>query len=123
MTRDKTTFSFKQSDKTNFKTLESWAKNTYAHHKSWTTDIIGDYSVIYAVNDDKQQLRLYDPAIKMNGIIYDSEWKVANKIDFSNEKLNFNYTDDYDHKGDHSLMNRTAADFLAQQIRVIYLSK
>ncbi len=76
-----TEFYFFDSDSTNFKTVVEWQQALYPKAK-YKFDTVAGYNVTYSVDSAGNQIYSggKDPAIEMNGKIYDGEWQVKGNV-------------------------------------------
>lgn len=117
-----TEFYFFDSDSTNFKTVVEWQQALYPKAK-YTFDTVAGYNVTYSVDSAGNQIYSggKDPAIEMNGKIYDGEWQVkGNVVSETYGEPAIMSTTNYQTKGKFALYNKASYDFIAAQIQTYY---
>ncbi len=117
-----TEFYFFDSDSTNFKTVVEWQQALYPKAK-YKFDTVAGYNVTYSVDSAGNQIYSggKDPAIEMNGKIYDGEWQVkGNVVSETYGEPAIMSTTNYQTKGKFALYNKASYDFLAAQIQTYY---
>lgn len=79
-------------------------------------------NVIYSVDSNDNPLYgADDPAIEMNGKIYDGEWNIKGNILSTNYGVPTNDGFPYnDVSGQHSFFNKAAYEFISAQIQTYY---
>ncbi|MFI8126823.1 hypothetical protein [Acinetobacter sp. ABJ-A23_2] len=117
-----TEFYLFDSSLTDFKTLAEWQQKYYQNF-NYKFDTVAGYKVTYFV--DSAGNPIYDngkdPAIEMNGKIYDGEWQVkGNVISETYGAPPTTWNTNYQSKSDFALFNKTSYDFLATQIQTYY---
>jgi hypothetical protein len=73
------------------KSLEEYAKKWELDaNQSWKKDVFGGLNVIYAIDKaTSQYVYAVDPAVEMNGKIYDTEWMIpGNRLEYDNSYEN-----------------------------------
>lgn len=118
-------FSFSESDATTYPTLDAWFKAYYEKipsPPSYKYDKIAGLNVIYHVDSNGNPAYSgADPAIEMNGKIYDGEWNIKGNILSTNYGVPTNDGFPYnDVSGQHSFFNKAAYEFISAQIQTYY---
>jgi len=117
-----TEFYLFDSSLTDFKTLAEWQQKLYPNF-NYKFDTVAGYNVTYSV--DSAGNPIYDngkdPAIEMNGKIYDGEWQVkGNVISETYGAPPTTWNTNYQAKSDFALYNKASYDFIAAQIQTYY---
>ncbi|NUG12925.1 hypothetical protein HUN13_15185 [Acinetobacter seifertii] len=117
-----TEFYLFDSSLTDFKTLAEWQQKLYQNF-NYKFDTVAGYKVTYFV--DSAGNPIYDngkdPAIEMNGKIYDGEWQVkGNVISETYGAPSTTSNTNYQSKSDFALFNKASYDFLVAQIQTYY---
>lgn len=116
-----TEFYFFDSDLTDFKTLAEWQQKIYPMAK-YKFDSVGGYNVTYFVDNAGNQI--YDggkdPAVEMNGKIYDGEWQVKGNITSETYGVPSNSITNYQARGKFALYNKASYDFIVGQLQTYY---
>lgn len=117
-----TEFYLFDSSLTDFKTLAEWQQKLYPNFK-YKFDTVSGYKVTYFVDsaDNPMFDNGKDPAIEMNGKIYDGEWQVkGNVLSETYGAPPTTWNTNYQSKSDFALFNKASYDFLAAQIQTYY---
>jgi len=116
-----TEFYFFDSDIKDLKNLAEWQQKLYPNF-NYKFDTVGGYNVTYFVDNAGNQV--YDggkdPAVEMNGKIYDAEWQVKGNITSETYGVPSNSITNYQARGKFALYNKASYDFLAAQIQSYY---
>ena len=120
-------FSFGDTDITDYKTLDEWFSARYGKSSyQYKHDKFANLNVIYSIDSNGNPVYgAADPAIEMNGKIYDGEWNIKGDILSPNYGLKTNYgngfdVENFDSKGDYAFYNKTAYEFISAQIQTYY---
>ncbi|HCA5285613.1 TPA: hypothetical protein MW252_001696 [Acinetobacter nosocomialis] len=117
-----TEFYLFDSSLTDFKTLAEWQQRLYPNFK-YKFDTVSGYKVTYFVDSAGNQIYSggKDPAVEMNGKIYDAEWQVKGNVtsETYGEPATM-WTTNYEPKGEFALYNKASYDFLVAQIQTYY---
>lgn len=117
-----TEFYLFDSSLTDFKTLAEWQQKLYPNFK-YKFDTVAGYKVTYFVDsaDNPMFDNGKDPAIEMNGKIYDGEWQVkGNVLSETYGAPPTTWNTNYQSKSEFALFNKASYDFLAAQIQSYY---
>lgn len=117
-----TEFYFFDSDIKDLKSLAEWQQKIYPMAK-YKFDTVGGYNVTYSVDSAGNQIYSggKDPAIEMNGKIYDGEWQVkGNVVSETYGEPATMWTTNYESKGEFALYNKASYDFIASHIQTYY---
>ncbi|MBP1483064.1 hypothetical protein [Acinetobacter nosocomialis] len=117
-----TEFYFFDSSLTSFKTVAEWQQALYPK-ANYKFDTVAGYNVTYSVDSAGNQIYSggKDPAIEMNGKIYDGEWQVkGNVVSETYGEPAIMSTTNYETKGKFALYNKASYDFLVAQIQTYY---
>lgn len=116
-----TEFYFFDSDIKDLKTLAEWQQKIYPMAK-YKFDTVGGYNVTYPVDSTGNQI--YDggkdPAIEMNGKIYDGEWQVKGNVTSETYGVPSNSITNYQARGKFALYNKASYDFIVEQLKSYY---
>ncbi|MBO8208656.1 hypothetical protein [Acinetobacter nosocomialis] len=117
-----TEFYFSDNNSTEFKTVAEWQQALYPKAK-YKFDTVAGYNVTYSVDSAGNQIYSggKDPAVEMNGKIYDAEWQVKGNVtsETYGEPATM-WTTNYEPKGEFALYNKASYDFLVAQIQTYY---
>ncbi|MFW1649758.1 hypothetical protein [Acinetobacter nosocomialis] len=117
-----TEFYLFDSSLTDFKTLAEWQQKLYPNF-NYKFDTVAGYKVTYFVDSAGNPMfdNGKDPAIEMNGKIYDGEWQVkGNVISETYGAPSTTSNTNYQSKSDFALFNKASYDFLVAQIQSYY---
>lgn len=117
-----TEFYLFDSSLTDFKTLAEWQQKLYPNF-NYKFDTVAGYKVTYFVDSAGNPMfdNGKDPAIEMNGKIYDGEWQVkGNVLSETYGAPPTTWNTNYQSKSDFALFNKASYDFLAAQIQSYY---
>ncbi|KHO14967.1 hypothetical protein NT90_13050 [Acinetobacter baumannii] len=117
-----TEFYLFDSSLTDFKTLAEWQQKLYPNF-NYKFDTVAGYKVTYFVDSAGNPMfdNGKDPAIEMNGKIYDGEWQVkGNVISETYGAPSTTSNTNYQSKSDFALYNKASYDFLVAQIQTYY---
>lgn len=122
---DDNQITFSDSDVKEYRSLDEWLSATYPQssfkHKKAK---ISGLNVIYSVDSNDNPLYgADDPAIEMNGKIYDGEWYIKGDIFSSNYGLaTYNQYGHVNHElpNDYVFFNKSSYDFISSQIQTYY---
>lgn len=117
-----TEFYFSDNNSTDFKTVAEWQQTLYPTVK-YKFDTVAGYNVTYSVDSAGNQIYSggKDPAVEMNGKIYDGEWQVKGNVtsETYGEPATM-WTINYETKGEFALYNKASYDFIASHIQTYY---
>ncbi|QUV70408.1 hypothetical protein [Acinetobacter baumannii] len=117
-----TEFYLFDSSLTDFKTLAEWQQKLYPNF-NYKFDTVAGYKVTYFVDSAGNPIfdNGKDPAIEMNGKIYDGEWQVkGNVISETYGAPPTTWNTNYQSKSEFALYNKASYDFLVAQIQTYY---
>lgn len=122
---DEINISFYDDNVTSYKTLEEWKNATYPQNQyTYKQTNIAGYNVIYPVdNNDNPVYGAGDPAVEMNGKIYDGEWIIKGDIlssDYGAPTNNSYGYVNHDLANEETYFNKTGFDFIKDQIQTYY---
>ncbi|MFX5772713.1 hypothetical protein ABTE01_19215, partial [Acinetobacter baumannii] len=85
-------------------------------------DTVAGYKVTYFVDSAGNPIfeNGKDPAIEMNGKIYDGEWQVKGNVISETYGAPSNFIPNYHTKGEFALYNKASYDFITAQIQAYY---
>ncbi|WP_407079213.1 hypothetical protein [Acinetobacter ursingii] len=87
-------------------------------------DTVGGLNVIYSIDSNGNPVYgAADPAIEMNGKIYDGEWSIKGDVLSPTYGLQNSNTPDYinyETPSEHALFNKTAYEFISAKIQTYY---
>ncbi|WP_228128171.1 MULTISPECIES: hypothetical protein [Acinetobacter] len=122
---DDNQFSFSEDNATKFQTLDEWFNALYGKSSyKYKHDTVGGLNVIYSIDSNGNPVYgAADPAIEMNGKIYDGEWSIKGDVLSPTYGLQNSNTPDYinyETPSEHALFNKTAYEFISAKIQTYY---